>query len=403
LSAGRLGIYIDAPFRVVEGVAAVHPADFALVGVFLAEVGRHFDSLVLFGRAERSDDLDVFVPLPGNVELVELPHYGGLLELHRVLGASFGTARRFWRGLDDLDTVWLFGPHPFALLLIALALLRRKQSVLGVRQDTMAYFRSRLPSRWWAPALLPAFLLDWTFRLLARRLKTLVAGAEIARRYGGERERLLVMADSVVRRRELASGPRRRNESGPIRLLTVGRLDPEKNPLLLVEGLAKLDREEPGRYRLLWIGGGPLEERVRARAAERGVLHALELAGWLPFGPKLLDLYRRADAFVHVSFTEGVPRVLFEALACAAPIVATDVGGVRAALDDGAAGVLVPVDDVDALVAAVRLVVDDRALRDRLVRRGLELARERTLEQQAARVAAFISGSGEIDEAREAA
>jgi glycosyltransferase involved in cell wall biosynthesis len=94
--------------------------------------------------------------------------------------------------------------------------------------------------------------------------------------------------------------------------------------------------------------------------------------------------------FLHVSLTEGVPHVLVEALSSGTPIVATDVGGVRSALEDGAAGLLVPPGDAAALTTALFQLVDDDALRTRLVEHGLGLARERTLENEAARVAAFL-------------
>jgi D-inositol-3-phosphate glycosyltransferase len=74
-------------------------------------------------------------------------------------------------------------------------------------------------------------------------------------------------------------------------------------------------------------------------------------------------------------------------------VVATDVGGVRTALDDGRAGLLVPPADLEALVDAVLRISDDEALRRRLSERGLELARTRTLEAEAARVASFLSGT----------
>jgi glycosyltransferase involved in cell wall biosynthesis len=116
----------------------------------------------------------------------------------------------------------------------------------------------------------------------------------------------------------------------------------------------------------------------------------------LPFGPEVLDLYRRAHVFVHVSKTEGAPRVLYEALACGVPIAATDVGGIRAVLDGGRAGLLFPPDDRDAVVDAIEQIVSDSTLRRGLVAHGLELGREQTLEAQAARVAAFISGSRKV-------
>jgi glycosyltransferase involved in cell wall biosynthesis len=193
-----------------------------------------------------------------------------------------------------------------------------------------------------------------------------------------------------VREADVVSEPPERDWTGVLDLLTVGRIDAEKNPLLLVEALAEVERARPGRFRLRWAGVGPLADDVRRRADELGIGDRVELLGYVPFGPELLAEYRRAHVFVHVSLTEGVPHVLVEALSSGTPIVATDVGGVRAALDDGAAGLLVPPGDRAALTTALFQLVDDDLLRSRLVEHGLSLARERTLESEAARVAAFL-------------
>ena len=390
----RLGIYIDTVHRVFESQEgpriATDPADFAFVGIFLPTVGSRVGSLLLFGRTHPGE-LGEYVPLPPEVDLVELPHYGDLRQLPSVARAFVGTAKSFWMGLERVDTVWIFGPHPFGLMFALMAGLRRKEIVLGVRQDTMAYFRSRLPSRRWAPLLLGAHVLDASYRLLSRRVKTIVTGPAIARRYGSSRPQVFVMWESVVRSEDVAPGPRDQPWDGPIELVTVGRLDPEKNPLLLVEAIAVLNGEDGGRYSLTWVGGGPMEQAIRERAEQLGVSERIDLVGFVPFGPELLDLYRRAHAFVHVSMTEGVPKVLVEALGCATPIVATDVGGVSDLLDGGRAGLLVPPADLDALVAAIRRISADSELRERLVVSGLEVARELTLETQSQRVAGFIS------------
>ena len=151
----------------------------------------------------------------------------------------------------------------------------------------------------------------------------------------------------------MVTDPVKRDWEGEITLLTVGRVDREKNPLLLVECMAAMDQAEPGRYRLQWVGDGPLVEAVRERAATLGVESRIDQLGHVPFGPRLLELYRRAHVFVHVSLTEGTPQVLVEALASGTPVIATDVGGVRRALDGGRAGVLVPPGDRDALAGAI--------------------------------------------------
>ena len=77
-------------------------------------------------------------------------------------------------------------------------------------------------------------------------------------------------------------------------------------------GLATLRRDDQ-RWRLVVCGDGPMAEDLAARVAELGLDGAVEMRGYVPFGPEMLALYRDADLLLHVSWTEGVPQVLFEA------------------------------------------------------------------------------------------
>jgi glycosyltransferase involved in cell wall biosynthesis len=296
-----------------------------------------------------------------------------------------------WRGLSQVDVVWAWGPHPFSILLITFAVLRRKRVALCVRENTLEYHRQRLPSRLWFPILGAVWGTEAVYRLLARRLPTTAVGAGVAQRYASPGSTVLPIAISLVRAEDVVASPPKPDWTGEISLLTVGRLEPEKNPLLLIDALGLLEADHPGRFRLVWVGRGTLEEEVRRRTKELGLENVVELRGYIPFGPELLAFYRQAHAFVHVSLTEGLPQVLIEALAAGLPIVATNVGGVASALDGGRAGLLVPPADVDALVGAVRRLCEDEALREAMVTRGLHLARQLTLERQAAQVAGFIA------------
>ena len=66
-----------------------------------------------------------------------------------MLGAAGGSLSRFWRGLDRVDTLWIFGPHPFAVAFVILGAVRGKRILLGVRQDE----RQGLPGASARPAL----------------------------------------------------------------------------------------------------------------------------------------------------------------------------------------------------------------------------------------------------------
>jgi glycosyltransferase involved in cell wall biosynthesis len=400
-SRERLGVYLDAVYWVDGDSAAGRVTTDRSFLLFVVEVGGTFERLVLFGRTVRDEGLADYV-LPADVELIELPHYANLRRIASVARVTGRTVRLFWRNLPAVDVVWLFGPHPFSATFAVLALARRKRVVLGVRQDSVELYRRRVSGWKRVPALAAVRCLDGAFRVLGRRVQVTVQGRELGERYGAPRSNVLELAESVVRAADIVQPQAARRDATSVDLLTVGRLETEKNPLLLVDALARLEAAEPGRFRLTWVGRGPLEAQVTQRIQHHGLTDRVTVRSYVPFGPGLLDLYRRADLFVHVSLSEGFPKVLIESFASATPIVATDVGGVRAALDDGRAGLLVPPADLDALVAGIRRLADDPKLQAQFVARGLELVQALTLEAQADRVARFIAaGAGPEPSPRE--
>lgn len=390
----RLGVYQDGPFGWVDSPAgrrlAPDPVDAPFLS-FVREVAADFDELVLFARVGEPPTTDARLLLPADMRVVELPDYGSLRRIGALAHATLGTAVAFWRGLPKVDVVWTFGPHPLDFVLVVLALLRRKRVVVGLRMETMAYYRARLPSRRWKPVMGVVALLDGAHRLVARVVPATVVGSVNVRRYTTRTGRVLSMMPSLVRAADVLPAAPERDWAGVVELLTVGRIDAEKNPLLLVEAMAALQHSHPGRFRLRWAGVGPMADDVRRRAQELGVGDRVQLLGYVAQGEELLAAYREAHAFVHVSLTEGVPQVLVEAFAAALPVIATDVGDVRAGLDGGRAGLLVPPADLGALTAAIVRLAAEPALRAELSERGLSLARSRTLEAEAARVAAFVA------------
>jgi glycosyltransferase involved in cell wall biosynthesis len=391
----RVGLYLDAAFRRSTEGGEVNlyrgAGDFGFM-IFAAAVGRHFGRLSVIAR-ETDDPKECPNALPSGLDLIPLPYYPSLRNVGRVLMATPQTLAAMWRALSDLDAVWVTGVHPLGLLLAILGRIRRKRVVLLIRQDSPRYFKYRASGILGLLAAPPVFALDLAFRMLSRRLPTTVVGAHVARRYGAPRPNLLEMHINLLGAEDLVPRPSEADWSERVDLLTVGRIDREKNPMLVPEVLEQLERRAPGRFHLTWVGEGPLAEPLAQEVARRGLADRLTLPGYVPFGGELIERYRSAHAFVHIALTEGVPQVLFEAMGSGLPIVATDVGGVAAAL--GEAGLLVPPEDPGAVSSAILRLGEDPELRRSLATRALERAGGKTIESESDRVAAFIRGDGE--------
>lgn len=321
------------------------------------------------------------------IEFVGLPAYGSLAHPAAVARAAATTMRRFARHTDDADVVWLFGPHPFVAGFAAIARRRGQTVALGVRQDLPALIASRHPGRRWIQYA--ARLLEAGHRALARRCPTVVVGPSLAAEYSAAK-RLLNLPISLVSAAEIADADAvaDRSYDGELTAVSVGRLDPEKNPLLLADTLLELRRRDP-RWRLEVYGEGTEAPALAERLQELGLAEHAELRGYLPVDQGLMDVYRRSHALLHVSWTEGVPQVLFEAFAARLPVVATAVGGVPEAA--AGAALLVPPGDPDPPAAALASIGSDPEVRARLVAQGLEKVESMTLERQARTALEFLA------------
>jgi glycosyltransferase involved in cell wall biosynthesis len=380
----RLAVYTDYAYR-RAGDGSVY-ADRAFVK-FVLEMERSLDKLVLLGRANPEPGRSHY-KLPREVDFVPLPHYPSLNHPLQMLGAIPRSLTRFWKSLDDVDAAWLLGPYLIAILFALLARLRGKPVVLGVRQDLPQYVANRHPGR--LPVLWAAIALDKTFRALSRRLPVVVVGPDLAQSYRRACA-LLPISVSLVTEKDLErQASIRRSYDGDLQILSVGRLETEKNPLLLADVLVLLRKEDP-RWRLVICGEGHLKEDIAARLAELGLQEFASLPGYVPIDGGLQELYEQSHFLLHVAWAEGFPQTIVEAFGARLPVVATAVGGVSGGVGDAA--LLIPPGDPEAAAGALRRLADDPALRQRLTEAGLAVVRENTLERASRRVVDFIAAS----------
>jgi glycosyltransferase involved in cell wall biosynthesis len=147
-----------------------------------------------------------------------------------------------------------------------------------------------------------------------------------------------------------------------LEILFIGRLLAQKDPLLMVRVAAAL-RESTDAFRIHVVGYGPLEEALSAAVRERGLEDVVRLHG--P-SHEPASWYAACDVLLMTSVFEGIPYVLFEAMAMGVPAVVPALPGTVEVLDAECGRLVEPRDDVGAYTAALRELMADPALRGRL-------------------------------------
>lgn len=150
-------------------------------------------------------------------------------------------------------------------------------------------------------------------------------------------------------------------------ILFVGTLQPRKNVPFLLRSFAKL--KEAGLPHGLVLAGArdasapEIDDLVRGLGLKSDVVITGYVEDW-----QLPLLYKMADLFVLPTLYEGFTLVTLESMAYGVPVVATDTSSLREGVGDAA--LLVPVNDVEALAAAVRSALTDGGLRSRMIADG---------------------------------
>jgi glycosyltransferase involved in cell wall biosynthesis len=153
-------------------------------------------------------------------------------------------------------------------------------------------------------------------------------------------------------------------------VLHAGALNPQKNQDMLLRVWAALEHRY-SHVHLLIAGAGEREAELRSLASEL----SLTRVHWLGFRSDITGVMKCASLFLNTSRFEGLCSSLIQVRRCDVPVVATAVGGVPEIIEHEVSGLLVPLDDVDAMVKEASRVIDDRDMQR--VRAGIREGMDR--------------------------
>lgn len=214
-----------------------------------------------------------------------------------------------------------------------------------------------------AAAAYPPGAKTWLRVQVGRRAAAIVSNSSIGDHYwqarAGRGVKRFVIANGLPLEEIAATPPATDAEPGvsadePV-VLYAGRLSAEKNVETFIRALHLVAEERPVRG--IVCGDGPLAERVSGVIAELELADQVRSVGYVP---RLWSLMKRANALVSVSFFEGNPNVVLEAMACGCPLIVSDIPAHRELLDEGTALFVDPSRPRD-VAAAIKSVLNDPA------------------------------------------
>jgi glycosyltransferase involved in cell wall biosynthesis len=328
-----------------------------------------------------------------NVTLAPLPPFDGPRQFYPRL---ISVIPRLVTWVGRIDVLHCRIPTPAAAFAFAIARLFRRPTFVLVIGDLQALLPS-MPYRGIKRGLWRAYTAfeEWNVQWMVDRSLAFANGAALAAKHGRPSHSVVETITTTIRDGDVSTKPD--TCEGPrIRALTVSRIDPRKNLRVLPAAVRMLvDRNVDITVDLVGptVGKPGADERAAIVEESRrlGVESRVGLRGAIPLN-SLLPAYGEYDVFVLPTLPgEGIPRVLLEAMSAGLPVVTTRVAGIPSLVVDGVNGLLVDDASSASVAAAVGRVIEDGALRRRLIAGGYATARQFTLEIQTAKMMSAVA------------
>lgn len=292
-------------------------------------------------------DLEPFYTIDPKVKLVCVARESGTTNLLK----NLLWMRKFYR--ENADAVLSFlAPYNIVTLL---ATLGGKQTVIVADRNDPRFVPSQWPVR-----KLRDFLYRFADGVIVQTKHNQVYFSKAVR----EKSTIIYNPVDLGEKAGLAL----RSEKGK-RIVSVGRLMPQKNQIMLLEAFARVRQHYP-EHSLTIYGEGPYRETLEAKIAQLG------LQEWVFLPGSVKDVHDRiadAELFVMSSNYEGMPNALIEAMCLGLPVISTAVSGATDLIRSGENGLLVDCGDADALAEAMEQLLGSEEKRETFGQEAVKL------------------------------
>jgi len=155
-------------------------------------------------------------------------------------------------------------------------------------------------------------------------------------------------------------------------IIFIGRLEDNKGADLLIEAVSKL-KVENEKLKVVIVGIGSLLESLKSKVKSLKLENNIIFHGWAKDQNEVAKLFNQSKILVMLSYNEGGPRVVLEAMACGVPVIATKVGLVPDIIKDGESGNIVRWEPAE-IAGKIKDLISDSEKYGKYRKNGIEIA-----------------------------
>ena len=356
----RLAIVTNNPFFLNKGGYSTD-ASFLKFAISFLEF---FDELFFCVPVSKgTDKTGKFEVNPINTKIVELPPLGSNFKYYlRLMHQLKDTWKTIEKCIENCDLVWVVeGPQLTPYISMLLCKKQKRPYFLYIRGN----IRRQVSYRKYSVikkniASLGILMLGVLNRLFVSNSLTFCLERELFEAYSRKKHiGIYQIVPTLIYEKDIAEG--RKHTPKNVSLIYVGRLQSIKGIIYLIEAVNKL-RKEGRPIRLKIVGDGPDETPLKKIVSNFGLNDCISFLGHINYGPDLLNIYQSCDIFVLPSISEGIPKVLVEAMSQGLAIIASNVGGIPSVLKEGKNGLLVRAGDSESIYQAILRLLRNRHL-----------------------------------------
>ncbi|HDK27526.1 MAG TPA: glycosyltransferase family 1 protein [Candidatus Atribacteria bacterium] len=333
------------------------------------------------------------IAMPEDIEIVELPGFKGVIDFIRksiwILPKLIPVLHK---EIKKSDAVMVMHDDFLGLITLLQARKQKKPHLLFLGGNQVEVVRNKYTGlkRWGAIYLAHLFeKIDQYW--MDHGLTVLVTGREMIERLSAPERYIYPYFTSLISDEDIIYRKPRDISSNSTNILYAGFLTENKGVHILLEAFARFrEKYHTPDIKLHLAGDGYFRPKLEEICQQLKITENVIFYGFIGDKEKLKQLFREADMFVLPSKSEGIPKVLLEAMAYGVPILTTNVGGIPDIIEDGVNGLLIPPGSPGGFVKGMAKILFDAKLRQKLIDGGYHFIKEHTKEKQAKEIIEYL-------------